>query len=100
MGISLNEDLISPKDAAKMLPHTRGGRPVHVATLFRWSNHGLRGRRLETLKIGRSTVTSEQALQRFFDQLTAKSAKTGPPPAGKQAGTNSQVERLLDEFNI
>ena len=74
MSVTLSEELVSFREAARLLPRTRNGRSVHVTTLHRWSSHGLRGQRLETLKVGGSTVTSREALQRFFDRLTALDA--------------------------
>jgi hypothetical protein len=58
----LTEDIISLSDAAKSLPT----RP-HFATVWRWAERGLRGRRLETYKIGARHVTSTQALHRFLE---------------------------------
>lgn len=66
MAINLeNENLITLADAARMLPRI-GGRKVAVSTLWRWALRGLGGTHLEHLRVGRSIVTSREALQRFF----------------------------------
>lgn len=68
--IDLNtETVVSFTEALDHLPHRRGGRPVHVATLYRWAQRGLRGVQLETLQVGGTRCTSIEALQRFFDRL-------------------------------
>lgn len=65
------ETIVSLADATTHLPTRRGRRPVHVATLYRWAQRGLKGIRLEIIQIGGTSCTSLEALQRFFDRLTA-----------------------------
>ena len=61
----------------------RAGRPVSPATLWRWSSHGLRGVRLETVRVGGTTCTSTEALSRFFAALSGESPpETAPVPTG------------------
>ena len=69
MPISLSEDIRSLTNATKLLPARRGDRPPHVSCLFRWAKHGLRGVRLETLRVGGTLCTSREALERFFAGL-------------------------------
>ena len=57
-------DLLSLTDAA----HETPGRPT-VRTVWRWSSRGVRGVRLQTLKVGGRTYTSREALQRFLVEL-------------------------------
>ena len=54
------ERLITLTEAAKILP-----RKPCVATLWRWRNAGVRGRRLESVVVGGRIYTSAEALQRF-----------------------------------
>ncbi len=56
------ERAISLPEAARMVPP----KGVHLSTLYRWFQHGIRGIRLETAMIGGKRVTSEEALDRFF----------------------------------
>jgi hypothetical protein len=64
-----SEALLTFSDAAASLPRRRAGRKTNVSTLYRWSEHGLRGVKLEIIFIGGSRCTSSQALQRFFDRI-------------------------------
>src|SRR5262249_19645915 len=75
--ITLAEDIRSMAHAAKWLPTRRGDRPPHASCLFRWAKYGLRGVRLETLRVGGTLCTSREALERFFARL----AETDDPPA-------------------
>jgi hypothetical protein len=69
LAISLSEDIRSLTNATKLLPSRRGDRPPHVSCLFRWAKHGLRGVRLETIRVGGTLCTSREALERFFARL-------------------------------
>lgn len=72
MSIELRcETLLSFHDAAELLPTRRRGSRLHISTLYRWAIRGCRGHRLETIVLGGQRVTSLEALQRFFDKLTA-----------------------------
>ena len=72
--INLSEHVLSLADAARILPKRRGGRRVHVATVYRWISHGCKGVKLEALQVGGTLCTSREALQRFFDRLTTGTA--------------------------
>ncbi len=63
------EHLLTLSQAARSLPRLRGEKPVHVGTIARWIKRGLGGVRLEAVKIGRTLVTSREALQRFAERL-------------------------------
>jgi len=87
------------------LPRRRRGKKCHVSTLYRWASVGCRGVRLETVQIGATCCTSREALQRFFESLTAnRSGIVGPgvvsPPlrprtASKRLRDSERAERTL-----
>jgi hypothetical protein len=71
----LTEKLRSFAEAARRLPALRGGKPVNPSTVWRWTTRGVRNRdgvlvRLETIKVGGTCCTSDEALVRFFLALT------------------------------
>jgi hypothetical protein len=70
MAISLNDDLISLREAANQLPRRRDGKPTHPLTLARWAQSGFRGICLEVLRIGSTLFTTRAALQSFFEKTT------------------------------
>jgi len=70
--ISITEQIIPFKQVGDYAPTARGR--VHPSTARRWAN-GCRAAdgstiKLETIRVGASTMTSVEALQRFFDRLT------------------------------
>src|SRR5262249_49054459 len=66
VSITLSEEIHSLTHATKLLPTRRGDRPVHSSCLFRWARNGLRGTKLETVRVGGTLCTSKEALERFF----------------------------------
>ena len=69
------ETLVSFAEACERLPRRRAGRRPHPNTLYRWASHGIRGIRLETLRVGGTLCTSLEALQRFFEALTVEAGE-------------------------
>lgn len=67
----LAEELICLKTACQeigsLLP---GNQRPHLATLHRWCNRGIRGSKLESLRVGAKVFTSRQALTRFINRTS------------------------------
>ena len=114
--IDAGEELFTLTEATKIMPRVNGRRPA-VSTLWRWCRKGLRGVRLEYLRIGRNIVTSRQALLRFFanladaDSNADESASAVPLAAknrrflskGKSLARRKSIERaeaILEEAGI
>ena len=97
-----NEVIISLKDAAEMLPKRRGGKCVNVSTLYRWTTIGCRGAVLASIQIGGTRCTSKQALQQFFEQLTAgcQPRPCQPRLSSRRDRRRLQAERRLDDVGV
>lgn len=88
----LTETVISfPAAAKKLRDISGGGKSPHVSTFHRWSKIGVRGVRLEAIRLGGRWVTSVEALHRFADKLT-----TGGPPTPKPTSSSSQRAESAD----
>jgi hypothetical protein len=75
MSIDLDkETLIRLPQAPEFLPRRGDGRPVHELTVRRWAKVGLKGIRLEVVRIGGAVFTSREALTRFIDRCSAAGA--------------------------
>lgn len=83
------------------IPRRRGktGR-LHPSTVWRWALKGVRGVRLEVVRVGGTLCTSTQALQRFFDRLADTSPVTGGPHTHPAAPDQASVERQLDALGV
>lgn len=66
----LREQLITFAELARSLPRRRSDRSVHLATIHRWRSRGLKGIRLEGVRVGAAWHTSREAFRRFTDRLT------------------------------
>jgi hypothetical protein len=93
---TLTEAILPLAQAADELPRRRRGRKTNVSTLYRWSQAGCRGVRLETIQIGGTRCTSREALQRFFERLSQVQAsghvgegEPSPAPA-RRSSTHRQ----------
>jgi hypothetical protein len=89
----VNEKLISPTEYTKMRPSGRNGRPMSLATVYRHMFQGVKGIRLEHVKIGGNTYTSVEAVQRFVERLTSARAGTPTAPAGTSPPTPPPAPR-------
>lgn len=93
------ETLLSLTEATKALPTVNGKRHA-IPTLWRWCRRGVRGVRLEYVRMGRNIATSQAALNRFFNALAAADVPpTSPtsPSKGPRAATSPQRRRQLEE---
>ncbi len=81
--IDLNqEEILSLSEACAALPQIEGKRP-HISTLWRWCNRGIRGVRLEHVRLGHRMCTSREALNRFLNALTADSERSAVSTPGR-----------------
>jgi hypothetical protein len=94
------EKLLSFKDAARLLPSARGGKPVSVVTLYGWANKGVYGIKLEYLQMGGQRCTSMEALNRFSQALTQSGYVDERTQAGKDmvvARTEKQKSKAVEK---
>ena len=103
-------------EAARLFPPSRNGRPVHVATLTRWINDGVRGRdgqviRLRATRLPGRWVVTDAAVDEFLDALTRDRADNAAPTTVSPGTTDiyppvrrrreiERTSRKLDEFGI
>lgn len=118
MAININsETLVSLTEATKLVPRT-GAKRLAISTLWRWCRKGLRGVRLEYVRIGRGIATSQEALNRFFqalaeadrvgvepgrctdDERSATSLAAPPLPTANRAAALRDADRILDRAGV
>jgi hypothetical protein len=96
----MSENVLGLIEAAKRLPKGRRGRPVTLSCILRWILEGTLGPdgtkvRLEAIRLGGRWVTSEQALQRFAEQLTPVVGVTSLP-APRSPKRTKRAERASE----
>jgi len=72
------ESPVTLRYAARLPQCRRNGKPLHLATLFRWAQRGIRGVKLETVTQGGARVTTAEAIERFFAALADPNANISP----------------------
>jgi hypothetical protein len=82
------ETLVSLGEAARALPPVNGRKP-HISSLWRWARCGVRGVRLEYVRLGSKIATSKEALSRFVNALAA----ADEPIVSTQNTSSPQMKR-------
>ena len=105
MAIDLqSERLLSLTDATKTVPVIDGKRP-HVSTVWRWCRKGVRGVRLEHVRLGHRICTSGEALNRFANRLaevdttSVERESGGTPKPRTSAQRQRDIERADAELS-
>jgi hypothetical protein len=98
------EQMVTLSQLARRLPRRRMERPVHPATIHRWRCPGVRGIRLECVRIGGIWHTSLEAYQRWVDRLNAletykASAVDGPLHSVSEEQHQHDIEAALDQLD-
>lgn len=80
------ETLIPLSEAPRRLPPRPNGKRVHISACYRWISRGVRGGKLEAIRIGGTTYTSVEALQRFGQHMSgnAPGQEEPLPPRARQ----------------
>jgi Protein of unknown function (DUF1580) len=85
-----------PQDSRRSNPRT-GDKPVHPDTLHRWCLLGVRGIRLESVMVGGRRCTSIEALNRFFQAVTAAANGDRQPMAGGSRARREQAGAVQED---
>lgn len=96
-----HEALIPLRQAAKLIPSTRGpaGKAIHIATMHRWITRGVRGQRLESVRIGGSRYTSVEAISRWIRELNPEAPHAASAPA-RDTARSRRTEQILREARL
>ncbi len=97
----ISEALISLNNIPSLVENYTGKRP-HIATIYRWSKHGIAGVVLETISIGGSSFSSEEALLRFWENSTKSKKKPSDSiePNPKTQRRQIELDQLAKELGI
>lgn len=89
------ESLIAIGEVPNFLPLRSSGKRIHISAVYRWIQRGVRGVRLEVLRIGGTSYTSVEALQRFAEQLENPRPEPLPAPSGRRQRQIEQAGKRL-----
>lgn len=88
-----NEQLLPIRDVPRQLPARPNGKRLHISVVYRWIMRGVRGVVLESVRIGGTTYTSREALQRFADRLSNPSTVHTPTLPNETLTRQRQIAR-------
>src|SRR4051794_8499124 len=93
----LDETVVYLSDVPGHIPPGKDGRRTHLSTVVRWKDRGVRGVRLEAVRLGGRWVTSLEALARFAARVTEVVTPLSParPTAAARERHHEQVDRAL-----
>ena len=91
------EDLIPIRDVPKLLPPRPNGKRVHISAVYRWILRGVRGVCLESIRVGGTSYTSVEALQRFADRLSSGHHTDSATSIATTTTRRKQIERAERE---
>jgi hypothetical protein len=84
------EQSLSLAEACGLVRGRNPGKNPSLSTLYRWTSKGLRGIRLESGMQGGATLTSKEAMDRFFQALNLQREQELGDPAPR-AGRRGRV---------
>jgi hypothetical protein len=87
-----SEQLIPLSQVPDHLPRTNAGNRPHPATIYRWVSRGIRGTKLETIRIGGRRLTSVEAIDRFIE-CTSRRKEANPKPELSPVNHRKRVEK-------
>jgi hypothetical protein len=95
------ETLLTLTQAARLRPASRNGRATHKSSVYRWIARGLRGHKLEAVRLGGTLYTSREALQRWAERLTDGPSQTPAAAGGSTRRRSAQVaDDELDRLGL
>ncbi len=85
-----------------MLARVRSGKRLHVSTIWRWANRGVRGRKLGVVRVGGTVCTSVSALKDFFEGSASLSSPRDEshPSRVNRSKHQKTIEDALNKLGI
>ncbi len=76
----------------------RHGKKIHYSTVYRWATKGVRGRVLETVRVGGVRYTTVEALERFLSAPTLVNLEA--PKSATLDDELTAIQRQLDDAGV
>lgn len=94
-----NEKLLTMGEARKVVA-SKTGRRMDISSLWRWAVRGVRGIKLEHIRVGRELRTSRQALDRFYRRLAEAYVDERSPATSITSSRHSAAEAELEAAGL
>lgn len=93
-----HEKLVAIREVPSLIPARPSGKKIHVSACYRWISRGVRGVKLEAVRLGGTTFTSIEAIQRFADRLGNADRSTPTRTVTREKQLNRMRARLNERF--
>jgi hypothetical protein len=101
MAIDLSsESLMTLNRATRHRLFKRDGKNLNFSTVWRWGLCGCRGVKLETVRVGRTLMTSDEAIRRFIERMSTGAVGNDSPTPSMVARAHRLAEQELDAAGI
>ncbi len=64
------EEIISLAEACSLVPGSSPGKRLHISTIYRWTETGARGVKLQTVQVGGKRCTTRAFINQFIEELS------------------------------
>lgn len=90
--------LLTLAQAVRLFPSRRRDSRLAISTLWRWATRGLRGTRLEVIKVGGVTYTTATAVRDFIERTNSAAGSQQSHSSPSLRSRRAVVD--LDRFGI
>lgn len=98
--ITIDEQLLTVREAARLFPGRRGN-PINISTIWRWMLDHRRGVQLESIIVGGVRYTSRSAIQRYIERLNPEQAAAPSiRTATQRSRASARAARALERAGI
>lgn len=93
-----SETLVPVNEVPRLLPCRSTGKKIHISAIYRWAQRGIRGVRLDVVRIGGTSYTSREALQRFAEGISSQPGHDDdtPTPRARQREVELAAKRVKE----
>lgn len=92
------EKLVAIREVPSLIPPRPSGKKIHISACYRWVSRGVRGVKLEAIRLGGTTFTSIEAIQRFADRLGSADRSTPTRTISREQQLNRMRARLSERL--
>lgn len=95
-----HEKLVAIREVPSLIPPRPSGKKIHISACYRWISRGVRGVKLEAVRLGGTTFTSIEAIQRFADRLGSADKSTPARTVTREKQLSRLRARLSERLGV
>jgi hypothetical protein len=96
---SLSE-MFALADVPNRIPKGRNGKKRHLSRIHEWRSRGIRGVKLQAIRVGGAWCTCDLWLTEFFQRLSDPTIKTAANTPARIVRAHREAEQMLEACGI